>query len=57
LAAEVQQELKRRGYYQGSIDGNIGPMSRSAIRAYQADRGLSVTGRVDRSLLDALDIG
>jgi len=57
LAADVQRELKRRGYYRGSIDGAIGPASRSAIRAYQADRGLSVNGRIDRSLLDALDIG
>jgi His-Xaa-Ser repeat protein HxsA len=57
LAAEVQQALKRRGYYKGGIDGDIGPASRSAIRAYQADRGLSVTGRIDRSLLNALGIG
>ena len=57
LAADVQRELKRRGYYRGGIDGDIGPASRSAIRAYQADRGLSVTGRIDRSLLNALGIG
>ena len=40
LAADVQRELRRRGYYRGSIDGDIGPGSRSAIRQYQADRGL-----------------
>lgn len=57
LAADVQEALKRRGYYKGSIDGDIGPASRSAIRAYQSDRGLSVTGRIDRSLLEALGIG
>ena len=57
LAADVQSALKRRGYYKGPVDGDIGPASRSAIRAYQSDRGLTVTGRVDRSLLRALGIG
>ena len=56
LAADVQQELRRRGYYRGSIDGDIGPASRAAIRRYQADRGLSVTGRIDSTLLRSLDI-
>src|SRR5690606_27084334 len=57
LSVEVQQALKRRGYYRGAIDGDIGPGSRAAIRAYQADRGLAVTGRIDSSLLNALGIG
>jgi hypothetical protein len=57
LAVDVQRALKRRGYYTGSVDGDIGPGSRSAIRAYQADRGLPVTGRIDSRLLRALGIG
>ena len=57
LAVDVQRELRRRGYYRGPIDGDIGPGSRAAIRAYQYDRGLSATGRIDSSLLRALDIG
>ncbi|HEX8295524.1 MAG TPA: peptidoglycan-binding protein [Chthoniobacteraceae bacterium] len=57
LGADVQRELRRRGYYRGSIDGEIGAGTRSAIRAYQDDRGLSVTGRIDRSLLRSLGIG
>jgi hypothetical protein len=57
LAVEVQRELRRRGYYRGTIDGDVGPGTRSAIRHYQAARGLVVTGRIDRSLLRALDIG
>ena len=56
LEVEVQRELRRLGYYRGSIDGDIGPGSRSAIRAFQADRGLSVTGRIDASLLRSLGI-
>ncbi len=57
LAVDVQRELRRRGYYRGSIDGDVGPGTRSAIRAYQYDRGLSATGRIDRSLLRSLGIG
>jgi len=57
LAVDVQRELRRRGYYRGSIDGDVGPGTRNAIRAYQYDRGLSVSGRIDRSLLRALGIG
>ena len=57
LAVDVQRELRRRGYYRGPIDGDIGPGSRSAIRAYQYDRGLSATGRIDSSLLRSLGIG
>ena len=57
LAVDVQRELRRRGYYRGAIDGDIGPASRSAIRAYQADRGLGVTGRIDSRLLRSLGIG
>ena len=41
----------------GSIDGDIGPGSRSAIRNYQADRGLAPTGRIDSALLRSLGAG
>lgn len=57
LAVDVQRELRRHGFYHGAIDGAIGPQSRAAIRAYQADRGLSVTGRIDSRLLRSLGIG
>ena len=56
LEVDVQRALKRRGYYSGAIDGDIGPGSRSAIRSYQADRGLAVTGRIDSALLRSLGI-
>ena len=56
LEVNVQRALKRRGYYSGSIDGDIGPGSRSAIRSFQSDRGLAVTGRIDSALLRSLGI-
>jgi hypothetical protein len=37
--AELQRRLARAGYYHGSIDGVLGPQTRRAIRAYEADHG------------------
>ena len=54
--AAVQQALARAGYYNGPIDGNIGPMSRRAIANYQADRGMRVTGNLSNSLVNSLGL-
>lgn len=56
MACDVQIALKRRGYYRGPIDGDIGPSSRAAIRAWQYDRGLRITGYIDRPLLRSLGL-
>ncbi|MEO6741373.1 MAG: peptidoglycan-binding domain-containing protein [Chthoniobacteraceae bacterium] len=56
LESSVQRALRREGYYSGPVDGDIGPRSRSAIRDYQADHGLSATGRIDSRLLRSLGI-
>ncbi len=56
LAVGVQRALSRRGYYRGGIDGEVGPGTRAAIRQYQYDRRLEVTGRIDRSLLRSLGL-
>jgi peptidoglycan hydrolase-like protein with peptidoglycan-binding domain len=52
----VQIALARRGYYRSAIDGQAGQQTRSAIRRYQRDRRLAVTGAIDRSLLRSLGI-
>ena len=56
LAVDVQRALARRGYYRGGIDGDVGPGTRAAIRSYQYERGLTVTGRIDSSLLRSLGV-
>jgi hypothetical protein len=53
----VQDSLARRGYYGGPVDGVVGPGTRSAIREFQRDNGLPVTGRIDSQLVQALQIG
>ena len=54
--SEVQSALSREGYYSGAIDGSLGPETRNALRRYQRDRGLAVTGRVDRATVSALGL-
>jgi hypothetical protein len=52
--SQVQAALARKGYYRGAIDGSLGPATRSAVKQYQLNHGLAVTGRVDRSVIEAL---
>lgn len=54
---QVQALLTRRGYSPGPIDGDMGYRTSRAIEQFQSDRGLAVTGRIDRDLLVALDRG
>lgn len=54
--SQVQAALAREGYYRGAIDGSLGPATRNALRRYQRDRGLDVTGRVDRPVIEALGL-
>ncbi|HYY29862.1 MAG TPA: peptidoglycan-binding domain-containing protein [Chthoniobacterales bacterium] len=50
----VQAALAWRGYYNGRIDGVMGPETRSAIRSFQRQQGLQETGEIDSSLTKAL---
>jgi peptidoglycan hydrolase-like protein with peptidoglycan-binding domain len=54
LVSEIQVELQRRGYYQGRVDGLVGPLTRSAVASFQRDAGLAVTGSVGSGVLNDL---
>jgi len=56
ISASVQRKLRKLGYYNGSVDGDIGPKSRAAIRAYQEENGLEATGQINRALLASLGL-
>jgi hypothetical protein len=56
VTVDVQQQLQRDGYYDGPIDGSLGPMTREAIAAFQADNGLAVTSVIDQPTLAALGV-
>lgn len=51
---ELQQLLLDRGYAIGEVDGGIGPVTRAAIRRFEAAAALPETGRAGGRVLDAL---
>ena len=51
---ELQEQLKKRAFYAGEIDGNIGKGSRQAIRDFQIAQGLPVDGLPSQTILDVL---
>lgn len=45
---EIQQALKNAGFYQGTVDGKIGPVTRQAISEFQRVNGLNPDGVVGK---------
>lgn len=56
IVKRVQIALLAQGYYQGAIDGVVGPGMRAAIRKFQGARDLPVTGTITSEVLDALRV-
>jgi peptidoglycan hydrolase-like protein with peptidoglycan-binding domain len=54
VIAGAQYALMSRGYYRGRVDGNYGPQTAFAVRAFQSSAGLPSTGRLDMQTLNAL---
>ena len=54
---DVQQRLLELGYDPGPVDGIAGPQTRTALGAFQKDRGLRPTGRMDSPTREALSAG
>jgi hypothetical protein len=54
VIADVQATLQEMGYYQGEVDGLLGPLTRQALTAYQADHGLYTTAVIDEPTLSSL---
>src|SRR5947208_1726352 len=54
VIANVQAALQEQGYYQGEVDGLLGPLTRAAVANYQRDHGLYITSAIDRPTLASL---
>lgn len=52
--ATIQEGLKVFDYDPGSVDGVLGPKTRAAIRAFQKEHGLQVTGAISGELVSAM---
>lgn len=56
LIMQVQVSLRIFGYYTDSIDGLMGPNTRSAIKEYRKAKGLGTSELIDAQLLNSLGI-
>jgi len=57
VISDVQAILQEEGYYKGEVDGLLGPLTREALTAYQADNGLYTTATIDEPTLASLNLG
>lgn len=48
----IQERLRQMGYYEGAVDGSVGSATRSAVREYQQDQNIPVTGSPSSELRD-----
>lgn len=53
---QIQQKLKDWGYYSYDVDGIYGSRTESAVKKFQASKGLAVDGRAGAQTLAALGI-
>ncbi len=56
LVEAVQEELGKRGYFDGKPDAVYSAATKEAIRRFQTDQGLPVTGRINEATLHALHL-
>ena len=54
VTLEIQEELTRRGYYVGPVDGTPGSRTREAAKRFVTDAHLVGDGAIDRRLLNQL---
>ena len=52
---KVQRRLKKLGYYSGSIDGDYGNGTKTAVKNFQKRNGLSANGKVNSKTLSKLN--
>ena len=55
--SQIQQALNEKGYNVGSVDGQMGPKTKSALKQFQQAQGLQASGKLDQQTLAALTIG
>lgn len=51
---ELQARLRQIAWFVGSVTDHYGPVTETAVRGFQAKRGIPVTGYVDQRTLDRL---
>jgi peptidoglycan hydrolase-like protein with peptidoglycan-binding domain len=54
VIADIQRELSKRGFFDGSTDGVYGPKTDAAIRDFEQDAGLRPSAEVNDALLQSI---
>jgi peptidoglycan hydrolase-like protein with peptidoglycan-binding domain len=54
IITDIQRELARRGYYDGTVDGLYGPKTDAAIRDFEQAAGLRPSTEANEALLQAI---
>jgi peptidoglycan hydrolase-like protein with peptidoglycan-binding domain len=52
----IQERLKAEGVYAGPVDGELNAQTEAALRAYQQQQGLPVSGVADEATMRELQI-
>ena len=55
LVRAIQKRLADRGYYNGAIDGSLGPSTHRAIETYQRVQRYDATGQPSRAIYEELE--
>lgn len=53
---EAQRLLKELGYDPGPVDGQYGPKTNAAVKAFQRDERIYQDGVIDQNLLELLQV-
>jgi peptidoglycan hydrolase-like protein with peptidoglycan-binding domain len=54
---QAQEALQAAGLYKGKIDGQFGPQTKAAVKAFQKENGLKQTARLDSATMKKLTQG
>ncbi len=52
----LQKVLKDSGFLSGKVDGSYGPITKNAVKKYQKENSISVTGKVDLDTIEKIKI-
>lgn len=55
-ARKLQEGLKEQGFYDGKIDGILGPITKEALSKFQESKGFAASGKLDMQTASALGI-
>ena len=52
--SQIQQALNAQGYNVGSVDGQMGPKTKAALKQFQQAKGLQASGKLDQQTVAML---